>query len=207
MVPQIVVFDLGKVLVDFDYGIAARRIAARGHMPAGEVEAFMCRSWLLVGYETGEIDQKEFFAQVRAATGFSGTLEEFAGYFADIFTPIETMIDVHRQLHARGIPTYILSNTNDLAIAHIRRNFPFFSHFNGYAFSYEHGAMKPSPKLYEVVEKMAGAAGERILFLDDREENTAAGTARGWQTIHHQSAQETIRILKQMSLLSEEEPT
>jgi len=27
--PKAVVFDLGKVLVDFDYGIAARRIAAR----------------------------------------------------------------------------------------------------------------------------------------------------------------------------------
>ncbi len=31
--PKAVVFDLGKVLVDFDYSIAARRIAARSSMP------------------------------------------------------------------------------------------------------------------------------------------------------------------------------
>ena len=28
-----VVFDLGKVLVDFDYGIAARALAARSRVP------------------------------------------------------------------------------------------------------------------------------------------------------------------------------
>ena len=32
-----IVFDLGKVLLDFDYGIAASRIAERASMPAKAV--------------------------------------------------------------------------------------------------------------------------------------------------------------------------
>ena len=33
--PDIVVFDLGKVLLDFDYAIAAGRIAAQGKLAQG----------------------------------------------------------------------------------------------------------------------------------------------------------------------------
>ena len=34
-VPSVVVFDLGKVLVDFDYGIAAAKIARCGKVTQG----------------------------------------------------------------------------------------------------------------------------------------------------------------------------
>ncbi len=58
------------------------------------------------------------------------------------------MIALHAELRGRGVPTYIFSNTNDLAIEHIRRNFPFFKNFVGYIYSYEIGAMKPDARIY-----------------------------------------------------------
>jgi FMN phosphatase YigB (HAD superfamily) len=196
--PEVVVFDLGKVLVDFDYGIAARKIASRGWLSASEVQQFIDHSPLLLRYETGQINQQEFFDEVSAVTGFSGDIEEFGGFFADIFTPIDRLVEFHARLRAREIPTFILSNTNDLAVGHIRRNFPFFANFNGYVFSYEHGAMKPQEKLYRIVESLAGAVGEKIIFLDDRQENIAAAAARGWQVIHHQNTDETIAVLSSL---------
>jgi len=96
--PEIVVFDLGKVLVDFDYGIAARKIAARGAMPAEEVKNFIDHSPLLSRYETGRMTKEEFFREVCAATGFRGDLEEFSRLFADIFTPIGPMVELHARL-------------------------------------------------------------------------------------------------------------
>ena len=197
MTPQVVVFDLGKVLVDFDYGIAARRIAGRGRLSAAEVQGFIDHSPLLFRFERGEISNQQFFQEACAATGFRGDYDEFGSFFADIFTPIPAMVEIHRQLRARQVPTFILSNTNDIAIGHIRRNFPFFANFNGYVFSYEHGSMKPDVKLYEVVESMTGANGRDILFIDDRKENVDAGTARGWQVIHHRSSAETSAALRE----------
>jgi len=199
--PEVVVFDLGKVLVDFDYGIAARKIARRGRLSANEVQQFIDHSPLLFRYETGQINQEQFYCEVCAVTGFSGAIEEFGGFFADIFTPIEAMVELHARLRDRRVPTFILSNTNDLAVGHIRRNFPFFANFNGYVFSYEHGVMKPDQRLYQVVERMSGATGEKILFLDDRTENVAAAATRGWQVIHHQSSRETIAALKRMDII------
>src|SRR5437870_3970425 len=169
--PEVVVFDLGKVLVDFDYGIVARKIAARGTMSVLEVQKFIDHSPLLFRYETGLMTQEEFFGEVKAATGFRGDIEEFGRVFGDIFEPMPAMIELHAALCRKKIPTYIFSNTNELAVGHIRRSYPFFSGFDGYILSYQHGAMKPHARLYEVVEEMTKRREAEIIYLDDRAEN------------------------------------
>jgi len=199
--PDVVVFDLGKVLVDFDYSIAGRRIAARSTMSATDVQNFIDHSPLLFRYETGLIDRQQFFDEVRATTGFQGGIDEFAQFFADIFSSIDEMIKLHAQLRAAAVPTFIFSNTNDLAVEHIRRHFPFFANFDAYVLSYEHGAMKPSAKLYEVVEQVTGKVGKQILYIDDRIENAEAGLARDWQVIHHVSPQVSREIVESLKLL------
>src|ERR1035437_8578246 len=91
--PKIVAFDLGKVLVDFDYSIAVSRIAAHGTLSPAGVKTFLGQSHALVDYESGRLTREEFFEQARQATGFRGTIEEFGEFFADIFTAIPPMIE------------------------------------------------------------------------------------------------------------------
>jgi len=203
MAPRIIVFDLGKVLVDFDYSIAGRKIAAKGKSLATDVSRFISQSPLLFKYETGLITREQFYHEICSATGYCGAIEEFAEFFADIFTPIEPMVQLQADLRTRGFPTYIFSNTNDLAITHIRRNFPFFANFDVYIFSYEHGAMKPDSKLYEVVERSSGGKGSEILYLDDRVENVEAGAARGWNVILQESPERSIAAIRKLGLLGE----
>jgi glucose-1-phosphatase len=199
--PTTIVFDLGKVLVDFDYSIAGRKLASRATMAASELGQFLVHVPLIIRYETGLITSEEFYHEVKAASGYLGNLEEFAALFADIFTPIEPMIQLHADLRARSFPTYIFSNTNELAVRFIRQSFPFFEKFDGYILSYEHQSMKPDAKLYEVVEAKTGARGLDILYLDDRPENVAVGAARGWQTILQQSPVETRAAIEHLGLL------
>jgi FMN phosphatase YigB (HAD superfamily) len=200
--PKVVVFDLGKVLLDFDYGIAARRIAARGNVSPQAVKDFIDHSPLLFRFETGQMTKEQFFAEIRVASDFGGDLEEFSGFFSDIFVPIEPMVALHEELRRRGVPTYIFSNTNELAVGHIRRRFPFFHNFDGYILSYEHGAMKPDAKLYEVVEKQSGRRQAEILYLDDRPENVAAGAARGWQVILQEIPEKSRLAVEKAGLLN-----
>jgi len=197
-----VVFDLGKVLVDFDYRIAGRKIAARAKMESADLGRFLVHLPRIVRYETGLLTSEQFFQEVRAASGFLGDMEEFASLFADIFTPIEPMVHLQSELRRLGFPTYILSNTNELAIRFIRRKFPFFQNFDGYVLSYEHGSMKPEAKLYEVVESQSGCRGAEILYLDDLPENVRAGAARGWQTILQESAEKTRAAIQKLGLLN-----
>jgi len=197
-----VVFDLGKVLVDFDYTIAARRIAARSKVPAEKIMRFVDYSPLLFRLELGQVTTEQFYEEVCAATGFDGSLAEFADFFADIFVPIEPMIELQATLRQRGVPTYIFSNTNELAISHIRRAFPFYSNFDGYILSYEHGVKKPDAGLYNVVERQSGRRGSEILYLDDRHENVAAGAARGWQVILQETPEKSHAAIEKLGLLN-----
>jgi FMN phosphatase YigB (HAD superfamily) len=193
-----VVFDLGKVLVDFDFGIAAKKIAAHGTRPPAEIKSFIDQTPLLIDYESGRVTRLEFFERVRAASGFRGTIEEFGKFFAEIFLPIEPMIELHTELRRRGFQTFIFSNTNDLAIEHIRRDYPFFQNFDGYVLSYEVGAMKPQPEIYEAMEKMSGKRGAEIIYIDDRLENVKGGNARGWRAILHESSEKTRAVLEKL---------
>jgi glucose-1-phosphatase len=201
-VPKAAVFDLGKVLVDFDYSIAARRIAARGKMTVLEIAAYINRSPLFVEYESGRVTTQQFFDEIRRVTGFQGDLAEFSNCFADIFTAIEPMVQLQAELQQRGMAAYAFSNTNDLAVAHIRRTFPFYSKFDGCILSYEHGVMKPDAALYEVVERQSGRGGTEILYLDDRPENVAAGAARGWHAILHESPEKSRAAIQKLGLLN-----
>jgi HAD superfamily hydrolase (TIGR01509 family) len=192
---KVVVFDLGKVLVDFDYSIAARKVAARSTKSLLNLISLFSSSSLIIQYENGAVARQEFFEQIRDAIGFQDDLAEFGGYFADIFTEIPPMIALHAELRRRGVPTYIFSNTNDLAVEHVERNFPFFKNFDGYIYSYEVGAMKPDAKIYAAMEKMCGRSGTDIIYLDDRLENVEAGSARGWRAILHETPEQTRVIL------------
>jgi FMN phosphatase YigB (HAD superfamily) len=202
MKPSAVVFDLGKVLVEFDWSIAARKMSARSSVSPDDLLRVFDYSPLLVDFELGRLSNERFFAGAAELAGFKGDFPEFAGIFADIFTEMTAMTALHAELRRRGVPTFIFSNTNDLAVTHIRGKFPFFAHFDGYVLSYQHGALKPNAPLYEAVERMTGRAGAELLYIDDRPENIEAGRARGWQVILQEQPEKTITAVRATGLLN-----
>ena len=180
--PSVIVFDLGKVLVDFDYGIAIRRFAERSEAGMEQIQRLV-DSPIQVEFESGKITTNEFFAALQDGAGFRGDRAEFVSIFADIFWPMETMIAFFERLKSLGIPTCVFSNTNEIANGHIRERFLFYSRFDQYVLSFEEGAMKPDEPIYDVVEQRTGESGAGILYIDDRPENIETGRGRGWQTI------------------------
>jgi glucose-1-phosphatase len=190
--PKTVLFDLGKVLVDFDWTLAARRIAARARLGPEELYEFIKTSDLMARYERGCLSSSEFFQEVSRTVGYQGGLEEFARAFSDIFTEIRPMVRLQARLRTAGLTTCIFSNTNDFAITHIRDRFPFFANFDCYFLSYELGSMKPEAAIYQAAEATTGCAGAEVLYLDDFPANVAAGVARGWQALLHVTPEQTI---------------
>jgi FMN phosphatase YigB (HAD superfamily) len=200
--PKAVVFDLGKVLLEFDYGIALRRLVPRVRLDLAGLHRLIDQSELLFEYETGLVSTNDFFDRVCQATGYEGSLTEFGAVFADIFSEIGPMVTLHGELRRAGIPTYLLSNTNELAVGHIRNRFPFFSQFDGHFLSYEHRSMKPAPRLYEVVEEWSGLRGPDLFYLDDRTENVGAALERGWQARVHETPEASRAALAAAGLLN-----
>ena len=198
--PRTVVFDLGNVLLSFDYRVAAANLATHSSINTAELLLLLDQSPLLHELETGRISADAFFERFRTEAGYTAAIATFAEAFGDIFTPIQEMVDVRNAFEKAGFLTIVFSNTNELAVRHIHRRYAFFGRFHHRILSYQEGAMKPEAKLYEIVEKRAGFRGPDLLYIDDRRENLNPAIARGWRVIHHQTPRETIGHMRNMGL-------
>ena len=198
---KVAAFDIGKVLLDFDYGIFVRRMAPRTRMDVPALDAFLNQSPLLAQYESGQLTSLGFFTVVQKETGFEGAEPEFAAYFEDIFTPIDEIIALHANLAASGLPTYTLSNTNEMAVRHISRAYDLWPRFTGHILSHEVGTLKPNPKIYEIFEQTTGCHSAEIIYIDDLSENIAAAAARGWQAIEHRNGKDTAETFEYLGVL------
>lgn len=195
--PQAVVFDIGKVLVDFDFQRAADALSPLSRLSPQAFRQLIDQSPLLHRYETGLMSTEQFYHEIRTRSGFQGALDEFGPRFANIFSEIPEMIELHAEFRRQGIPSYIFSNTNELAVGWIRQTWPFFSGFDGYVFSFEVGAMKPHEPIYQAVERISGHTGDALFYLDDRPENVATAVSRGWQAHVHSDAAATRRLVEE----------
>lgn len=85
-------------------------------------------------------------------------------------------------LRARGVPVFALSNFGIGTFAVAEPAWPALGRFDRRYISGHMGMAKPDAEIYAAVEADCGIPPERLLFTDDRPENIAAATARGWQT-------------------------
>ena len=180
--PEVVVFDLGKVLLDFDYDIAIRRFAERSDVGIDKVRELI-NSSVQHDYESGKITTDEFFSYVRNGAGFQGGRSEFVDFFSDIFSPMEMMLNFFKRVKKAGLPICVFSNTNEIAIQYISKQYSFYDDFDFYVLSFQEKGMKPDEPIYRVVEKKTMKSGEAILYIDDRLENIETGNRLGWQTV------------------------
>ncbi len=181
-IPEVVVFDLGKVLLDFDYDIAIRRFVERSDAEIDKVRELI-NSSVQYDYESGKITTDDFFTYVKNGAGFQGDRSEFIDLFSGIFSPMKIMLKLFNRVKIAGIPTCVFSNTNEIAIQYISKQYPFYGDFDFYVLSFQEKGMKPDEPIYRVVEKKTMKSGESILYIDDRLENIETGNRLGWQTV------------------------
>jgi len=191
-----VVFDLGKVLLHFDFGIAAKNLARHADATAEEILALINQTPHLHAYERGEVSSEAFYQNIGTLCGYHESFEVFSNDFADIFKEWDVMVAFMRSLKSEQVPIMVFSNTNEIAVSFIRETFPFFSEFDHHCYSYEHGMMKPTSALYEKVEQILGRQGKDLFFIDDKAENVEAAIERGWSGQIHVHPEETISAVK-----------
>lgn len=173
---QAIIFDIGNVLLKFDYYIAAHRL-----MEKNKLSALPDRELVVTAkarLEGGEIDRAEFLSHVRPHFEDDGTDEEFLRIWEDIFEENVPMTTLATQL-ADTYDTYLLSNISCIHHDYIFPKYPVFSTFKDGVFSYRAGALKPDPKIYEIALSQFGVQPENTIFIDDMPENVAAANALG----------------------------
>jgi len=187
-----VVFDLGKVLVDFSYNQFFPLLRRRGAL-IRDIDEFAQRV-SLIDYEHGRISTADFLLRINALLSAPLTELELRLLWCGIFTPLPQMLNLARQLRSQ-VAVYIISNTGKIHWDYLCERFALLDFCQDAFASCDVGLMKPAPEIYHLAEKRFGFTPAEAVFIDDRLENVIAAQDCGWQGIHHQSYGQTLEAL------------
>ena len=182
---EAVLFDIGNVLLKFDFNRAAEGMAKHSAVSAKTIRQVL-DSWQH-RHETGAVSSEEFSWEVRKKIGYTAPEALFQVQFCGIFTPNEPMWEYARSLFGK-IPVFLFSNISRWHETWVFERYPEFASFDGGFYSWRIGAMKPDPVFYQEALQTLPFAPERLAYMDDMPHNVASGVAAGFRTIQYDAA-------------------
>jgi putative hydrolase of the HAD superfamily len=180
---QAFVFDIGNVLVHFDFGRAARAMAELG-ADLGDragLESLAAR------YEIGEVDRAEFLEGLRGILRHASRDEQIARAWQQIFEPNLPMWDLVEALHAQ-YPLYLLSNTNCLHHDYLVAEYAIFEKFADGIFSYRAKMAKPQTEIFALAIRQFGLVPSETYYIDDLAANVGAARVAGLRAVVYDAA-------------------
>jgi len=190
-----VIFDLGKVLIPFDFARGYRAMEKFCDYPAAEIPKRIAATDLVHRFETGLVEPRDFVAQLTRLLDLRVTYEQFCEIWSSIFLP-DTLVpeSLLAGIGAR-YRLLVLSNTNALHFAMVRRNYPLLRHFHHLVLSYEVKAMKPSPAIYREAIARAQCRPEECFYTDDIPAYVEGARREGIDAVQFESCAQLERDL------------
>lgn len=175
-------FDIGKVLLDFDFENSLRRLLPPG-TPDQEVDERLARMLERKDeFEGGHVSHDDYIPWALDVLGHDITRETFVHAWQNIFTPNEPMWRIVEELHADGHRLILFSNTNAIHCPWIFETYEIFRSFESGVLSFEVGAIKPQEKIYHHAIDTHGLVPDETLYIDDLPANIETGQRLGFRT-------------------------
>lgn len=176
-----VLFDLGKVIFDFNFNSAFRRLSKAAGLPAEDIRGYFFRSGLEVLYDGGRISSRRFYQEVKKALGHSLRFDQFKKVWNGVFTPNDAVIGLVRRLGPK-VRLVLISNTNAMHYSYLRNRYDVMGYFDRVILSYREKRRKPDAAIYRAAIRACRARAPEIFYIDDREDLTEAAREMGFQT-------------------------
>jgi FMN phosphatase YigB (HAD superfamily) len=190
-----VIFDLGKVIVPFDFSRGYRAMSALSDHSPEEIRARIVSTDLVRRFESGHVEAEAFVEQLCGILEAPIGYDQFCEAWSSIFLPETLIPDKLLEAISQRYRLLLLSNTNALHFRMIRKNYPLLRHFDDYVLSYEVGAMKPEARIYEEAIARAQCAPQECFFTDDIAEYVAGARRAGIDAVQFHSAAQIEREL------------
>ncbi len=180
---SVIVFDLGNVLIPFDYKIMIERFNNLGDGLGNKfAELYKNNYEYHRDFERGKVSREDFMKTMLERLDFMISAEEFCKIFSEIFTVNQDVIDLLPKLK-ENYELCLLSNTNEIHEEYGYRHYEFMKHFDKLFLSHEVGYVKPEKEIYAAVENYTGKPPEEHLFIDDILEYVNGAIDCGWNAV------------------------
>jgi FMN phosphatase YigB (HAD superfamily) len=195
MAIRAVIFDLGKVLVPFDFSRGYRAMEGLCNYAAGDIPRRISSTDLVYRFETGLVEPRDFVEQLCRLLELRVDYEQFCELWSSIFLPDPLVPEPVLAGLKERYRLLLLSNTNAIHFEMVRRSYPMLRHFDEFVLSYEVKAMKPSPLIYQAAIARAGCSAEECFFTDDIPQYVEAAREQGIDAVRFESYSQLEREL------------
>jgi FMN phosphatase YigB (HAD superfamily) len=185
-----VIFDLGKVIIPFDFTRGYSGLACHCSYPAAEIPKRLWGTDLVQRFETGLVEPQDFVAQLSRILDLRVDYDGFCEIWSSIFSPDTLIPESMFEGLSKRYRLMLLSNTNAIHFQTLEKNYPLFRHFHDIVLSYKVRAMKPSPEIFRETITRAGCQPGECFFTDDVADNIEAAKREGMDAVQFQSCEQ-----------------
>jgi putative hydrolase of the HAD superfamily len=199
-----IIFDLGKVLIYFDFNRVYLTLEGLCPYTAAEIPKRLAGTGLVERFETGLVEPRDFVEQFSRVLDLHLDYEDFCRIWSSIFARTLVSESMLEGLAAR-YRLLLLSNTNALHFELLRHNYGhMLRHFHHLVLSYEVHAMKPQPEIFQAAVERAGCRPEECFYTDDIGAYVEAGRQMGMDAVQFESGEQIERELRQRGIAWQE---
>lgn len=195
-------FDLGRVVIDFDFERALTAWQAHSRLPPERLRELFAHDEPFRRFEVGALGREDYYAYLRDLLALEGELERIeAGWNATLIGEITETLQLVDAVRDR-IPCHAITNTNPSHLAAIHQSHPgLLPRFRRVFASHEIGCRKPEPQAFRHVLRELGVAPERTLLFDDLQANVDGARRCGMQAVLVRGPQDVREALRALGLL------
>lgn len=190
-----VIFDLGKVLIPFDFSRGYRAMEKYCDYPAAEIPKRIGSTDLVHRFETGLVEPRDFVQELSRMLDLRVTYQQFCEIWSSIFLPDLLVPESLVAAIGERYRLLVLSNTNAIHFAMVRRSYPVLRHFDDLVLSYEVKAMKPAPAIYREAIARAQCRPEECFYTDDIPAYVEGARRQGIDAVQFESCAQLEREL------------
>lgn len=191
-----IVFDLGMVLIPFDYSIAVNRLnKIEQNLGNRFIEFYNSNYHLHREFEKGMMTEPEFINKMLTIVDHKLDQETFCKIYSEIFSVNEDVASLLPALQ-KNYKLFLLSNTNSIHRKYGWQDCEFLKYFNELILSYKVKSLKPEEGIYRAVEAASGFSSAEHFFIDDVQEYVDAAKKLGWDAVQFVDYNQLIIDLK-----------
>jgi putative hydrolase of the HAD superfamily len=196
---EVVLFDLGGVLVDFGGVQAMQTLSGIDDTDELWHRWLTCR-WVRA-FERGGCSPHEFAQGVVDDWALSMTADEYLDAFRQwLGGPLEGAEALVQETR-RVVPVSCLSNTNAVHWDENEHRWPLLQAFDVRFLSFELGCVKPDREIFDRVAVALNRPRDRVLFLDDNTLNVDGAIEAGFRAQRARGVEEARRALEAAGVL------
>ena len=196
-----IVFDLGNVLIPFDYTLAINKLnQAEPGIGDRFLEYYTANYSFHRDFERGKISDSEFVKKMLEVINNKIDAETFKEYYADIFSLNEDVISLIPILK-KNYKLFLLSNTDSIHQKYGWQKYEFLKYFDKLILSHEVGSVKPEEKIYRAVEEVSGIPSGEHFYIDDIQEYVDAAKKLGWDAVQFVNYRKLVNDLKERNII------